>query len=148
MTVVSMSVSPVQRCPSCCYAIRALQEQLLVAVLPDHPQAGRNPIELDTLQDEPLVMQSGIATEAYQVLTFLTLAERYRCRNHLRWRATWHRGLVLLRDCRTFAKLKAHLRRIAARSFDALFEAIGDVYRLFKPSECWNFFKSAGYASD
>lgn len=47
-----------------------------------------------------------------------------------------------------FAKLKAHLRRIAARSFDALFDAIGDVCRLFDPSECWNFFKAAGYASD
>jgi transposase len=47
-----------------------------------------------------------------------------------------------------FAKLKAHLRRIAARNFDDLFAAIGDVCRLFEPNECWNFFKAAGYASD
>ena len=47
-----------------------------------------------------------------------------------------------------FAKLKAHLRKSAARSFDALFKAIGDICRLFDPDECWNFFKAAGYASD
>jgi hypothetical protein len=45
-------------------------------------------------------------------------------------------------------KLKAHLRKSAARSFDALFMAIGDVCRLFDPDECWDFFKAAGYASD
>jgi transposase len=47
-----------------------------------------------------------------------------------------------------FAKLKAHLRGIAARSFDTLISAIGDVCQLFEPNECWNFFKAAGYASD
>jgi transposase len=47
-----------------------------------------------------------------------------------------------------FAKLKAHLRRIAARTFDALFKAIGDVCRMFEPAECRAFFKAAGYASD
>lgn len=47
-----------------------------------------------------------------------------------------------------FAKLKAHLRRIAARTFDALLAAVGDICRLFNPTECTNFFKAAGYASD
>lgn len=47
-----------------------------------------------------------------------------------------------------FAKLKAHLRRIGARSYDALIEAIGDVCDLYQPKECQNFFKAAGYASD
>jgi len=47
-----------------------------------------------------------------------------------------------------FAKLKAHLRRIAARSFNTLIDAIGDICRLFDPDECRNFFKAAGYASD
>jgi len=47
-----------------------------------------------------------------------------------------------------FAKLKAHLRRIGARSYDALIEAIGDVCDLYQPQECRNFFKDAGYASD
>jgi transposase len=47
-----------------------------------------------------------------------------------------------------FAKLKAHLRRIAARTFDALIEAIGDICHLYLPDECWNYFVKAGYGSD
>lgn len=47
-----------------------------------------------------------------------------------------------------FAKLKAHLRRIGARTYDDLITAIGDVCDLFEPAECWNFFKAAGYASN
>ena len=47
-----------------------------------------------------------------------------------------------------FSKLKAHLRRIGARTYDDLIAAIGDVCALFDPAECWNFFEAAGYASD
>ena len=47
-----------------------------------------------------------------------------------------------------FSKLKAHLRRIGARTFDQLFNAIGEVCDLFTPDECWNYFCAAGYASD
>jgi hypothetical protein len=47
-----------------------------------------------------------------------------------------------------FSKLKAHLRRIEARTFDQLIQALGDVCTLFNPNECWNFFKAAGYVSD
>ena len=47
-----------------------------------------------------------------------------------------------------FSKLKAHLRKSAARTFDALIEAIGDICCLYDPAECWNYFKKAGYASD
>jgi transposase len=43
-----------------------------------------------------------------------------------------------------FAKLKAHLRAAAARSFDALSTALGDSCALFDPNECGNFFKAAG----
>ena len=46
-----------------------------------------------------------------------------------------------------FSKLKAHLRRIGARTYDDLIAAIGDVCALFNPTECWNFFQAAGYAS-
>lgn len=46
-----------------------------------------------------------------------------------------------------FSKLKAHLRRIGARSFTGLFEALGEVCDLFTPEECWNYFREAGYAS-
>ena len=40
-----------------------------------------------------------------------------------------------------FAKLKAHLRRIGAGTFDALFEALGNICDLFDPQECRNFIK-------
>lgn len=44
-----------------------------------------------------------------------------------------------------FAKLKAHLRKAAARTFDALIEAIGDICNLFDSDECSNYFSKAGY---
>ena len=47
-----------------------------------------------------------------------------------------------------FAKLKAHLRRIGARTIDALWRAIGDICALYSEHECWNFLKDAGYAPD
>ena len=47
-----------------------------------------------------------------------------------------------------FAKLKANLRRIGARTIDALWQAIGDICALYSPDECWNYLKAAGYASD
>lgn len=46
-----------------------------------------------------------------------------------------------------FSKLKAHLRRIGARTFTDVFKAIGEVCDLFDPQECWNYFKAAGYVS-
>jgi transposase len=46
-----------------------------------------------------------------------------------------------------FAKLKAHLRKAAARTFGALIDAIGDICDLFDPQECQNYFEKAGYAS-
>lgn len=46
-----------------------------------------------------------------------------------------------------FSKLKAHLRKAAARTFDAMFNALQDICRLFQPDECRNYFKAAGYAS-
>lgn len=47
-----------------------------------------------------------------------------------------------------FSKLKAHLRKAAARTIDALWRAVGDICSLFKPEECWNFFKEHGYVAD
>ncbi len=47
-----------------------------------------------------------------------------------------------------FSKLKAHLRRIGARTFDQLFQAIGDICDMFTPAECWNYLKAAGYAPE
>ena len=46
-----------------------------------------------------------------------------------------------------FSKLKAHLRARSARTFDTLWQAVGDICDLYPPEECWNYFKAAGYAS-
>ena len=43
------------------------------------------------------------------------------------------------------AKLKAHLRREAARSFDELMDAIARTISKFTPQECYNFIRNAGY---
>ena len=46
-----------------------------------------------------------------------------------------------------FSKLKAHLRKAAARTSDALVAALGRACDLFAPTECLNYFNEAGYAS-
>lgn len=47
-----------------------------------------------------------------------------------------------------FSKLKALLRKRAARSFDAIAEALGDICSLFSVTECRNYFMAAGYEAD
>ena len=47
-----------------------------------------------------------------------------------------------------FSKLKALLRKRAARSFDAITQALGDIVGLFSVTECRNFFKAAGYEAE
>ncbi len=47
-----------------------------------------------------------------------------------------------------FAKLKALIRKAAARSYDALWSAVGAVCDLFSEEECYNYFKAAGYEAD
>jgi transposase len=47
-----------------------------------------------------------------------------------------------------FAKLKAHLRAARARTYHALWRAVGDICSLFEPRECRNFLRHAGYASN
>ena len=44
-----------------------------------------------------------------------------------------------------FAKLKALLRKAAARTVDALWDAIGSLIDTFTPQECANYFAAAGY---
>jgi transposase len=46
-----------------------------------------------------------------------------------------------------FAKLKAHLRKAKARTYGDLIRAIGSICHLFKPAECWNYLKKAGYVA-
>ncbi len=45
-----------------------------------------------------------------------------------------------------FAKLKALLRKAAARSIEALWQTIGRLLDQFTPEECKNYFQNAGYA--
>jgi transposase len=47
-----------------------------------------------------------------------------------------------------FAKFKAHVRKAAARTFEARETAAADALRQFNPSECVNFFAHAGYDRD
>ena len=44
-----------------------------------------------------------------------------------------------------FAKLKAHVRKSAARTLDALERAAANGLQQFKPRQCANFFAHAGY---
>jgi transposase len=44
-----------------------------------------------------------------------------------------------------FAKLKAALRRAAARSTEALWTCIGHIIGSYTPRECANYFRAAGY---
>lgn len=41
--------------------------------------------------------------------------------------------------------MKAHLRRVGARTIDDLWRAVGDIY---SPEECHTYFKATGYAYD
>ncbi len=44
-----------------------------------------------------------------------------------------------------FAKLKALLRKAAARTLEALIDAIADALTKFKPHECENYLDNSGY---
>jgi len=47
-----------------------------------------------------------------------------------------------------FAKLKALLRKAAARTLDQLWQAIADIIQTYSPRECRNYFTAAGYDAD
>jgi hypothetical protein len=47
-----------------------------------------------------------------------------------------------------FSKHKTLLRKAAARTYDQLWRAVGNVCDLFSDEECYNFFQAAGYKSD
>ena len=46
---------------------------------------------------------------------------------------------------KAFSKLKAILRKAAARTVDTLWRVIGEVIDKFTPRECANYFAAAGY---
>lgn len=47
-----------------------------------------------------------------------------------------------------YSKLKAHLRRMAVRTFDALTDAVGSICDLYKPAECKAYFQAANYVAE
>lgn len=47
-----------------------------------------------------------------------------------------------------FSKLKALLRKAAARTINELWEIIGNLIDTFTPQECHNYFEAAGYDHD
>ena len=47
-----------------------------------------------------------------------------------------------------FAKLKAWLRKVAARTISDLWQAIADALHTFTPNECANYFAACGYDRD
>ena len=47
-----------------------------------------------------------------------------------------------------FEKLKAFLRKAAARTVEDLWQAIADSLDQFTPDECANYLRNAGYASN
>lgn len=47
-----------------------------------------------------------------------------------------------------FAKLKALLRKAAARTIDQLWEAIAQIIQTYSKAECANYFAAAGYDAD
>jgi transposase len=47
-----------------------------------------------------------------------------------------------------FAKIKALLRKEAARTIDTLWAAIGRIIETVTPTECQNMFAAAGYDPD
>jgi transposase len=47
-----------------------------------------------------------------------------------------------------FSKLKTLIRKAAARTYEQLWQTIGQVCDLFTDEECYNFFKAAGYEAD
>ena len=49
---------------------------------------------------------------------------------------------------KAFSRLKALLRKAKARTYDALWKAVGQVCDLFTPRECWNYFRATGCVAD
>lgn len=47
-----------------------------------------------------------------------------------------------------FSKLKAMLRARAERKIDALWDVVSALVPMFKPPECANYFRAAGYDPD
>ena len=84
------------------------------------------------------------------ILDNLAAHKSEKARNFLRAKGAWFLFLPpyspdLNPIEMAFSKLKAHLRKIKARTIDDLWKAIGNICRLFSPDECSSYFNAAGY---
>jgi len=80
------------------------------------------------------------------ILDNLAVHKSAKAAEHLKERGAWFLFLPpyspdLNPIEQAFAKLKAHLRKAAARTFDELWTAIGNICDLFTEQECWNYLK-------
>ena len=87
------------------------------------------------------------------ILDNLAVHKSEKAAQYLRQRGAWFLFLPAYSPDlnpieQAFSKIKAHLRKAEARTFEALWRAVGDICDLFEPQECWNYLKAAGYASD
>ena len=87
------------------------------------------------------------------ILDKLAVHKSEKAAQYLRQRGAWFLFLPAYSPDlnpieQAFSKIKAHLRKAEARTFEALWRAVGDICDLFEPLECWNYLKAAGYASD
>ena len=49
---------------------------------------------------------------------------------------------------KAFSQIKAHLRKAAARTKEALDQALKEAIEIVRPEQAWNYFKSCGYNLD
>jgi len=95
-----------------------------------------------TLRPGDLVVMDNLA--AHKVMGIRQAIEA--CGAELRYLPPYSPDLNPIENA--FAKLKAHMRKSAARTLEALERAAANALPRFKPDECENFFAHAGYRLD
>ena len=126
--------------------IAALRSGGLVA--PFVVNAPMNRVIFDTYVETQLAPQLGKGDVV--ILDNLPAHKSQNAENILRSRGAWFLFLPpyspdLNPIEMAFSKLKAHLRKIKARTIDDLWKAIGNICKLFTKEECSNYFNAAGY---
>jgi transposase len=95
-----------------------------------------------TLRDDDIVVMDNLA--AHKVAGVRQAIEAYGA--ELRYLPPYSPDFNPIENA--FAKFKAHVRKSAARTLDALERAAANALQQFKPDECANFFAHAGYGLD
>lgn len=95
-----------------------------------------------TLRDDDIVVMDNLA--AHKVAGVRQAIEAYGA--ELRYLPPYSPDFNPIENA--FAKFKAHVRKSAARTLDALERAAANALQQFKPDECANFFAHTGYGLD